>query len=131
MTRFRANIVLDGSNEELPAFDEDFWESFEVRKPTATASATANSSTSNSSSTAAKGSEHQAGSIAAPVDGSADAANEALVIRSVKPCSRCTVTNVDPGSGGTSPETLRTLSRVRAGKHLKVNFGALSSVANS
>lgn len=39
-------------------------------------------------------------------------------LESVKPCSRCAVTNVEQETGQTGPETLRTLMQFRRGKHL-------------
>lgn len=42
----------------------------------------------------------------------------ALELESVKPCSRCSVTNVQQESGETGPETLQTLMQFRRGRQL-------------
>jgi uncharacterized protein YcbX len=46
----------------------------------------------------------------------------ALAFRGVKPCSRCTVTTVDPATGARGPEPLRTLAVYRS-RDGKVWFG--------
>jgi uncharacterized protein len=42
----------------------------------------------------------------------------ALDLESVKPCSRCSVTNVQQETGDTGPETLQTLMKFRTGRQL-------------
>lgn len=41
-----------------------------------------------------------------------------LTLESVKPCSRCSVTNVNQTTGVMSPETLQTLMQMRRGRKL-------------
>ena len=42
----------------------------------------------------------------------------ALQLESVKPCSRCKVTNVNQDTGAVSPNTLQTLMQMRRGRQL-------------
>ena len=51
-----------------------------------------------------------------------------VVLRLVKPCSRCPIPNVDPASGQSSPEVLQTLSAYRADARLD---GALAFGMNA
>jgi hypothetical protein len=45
-----------------------------------------------------------------------------LVLRLVKPCSRCVIPNIDSATGEKAPEPIKTLSRYRK-RHNKVFFG--------